>query len=384
MSQPHTIEFVHQVAKKRNGICLSTVYKSQKEKLKFQCSEEHIFEMAFDNVLHGKQWCPKCVKYLSEELCRYIFENLLKIKLTKTTFKHKGHCLELDGYNEENNIAFEYNGRQHYEITPFYKTEKELKYRKYLDRLKREYCKINKIQLVTIPYTVKNNDLLKHISGILKITNIVIDLDNFINNYSYYKKRKEFIIDIISNKGGTLVKFNPDDIEVQCKNNHIWTTQYYSIKKGHWCSKCYNLENKRYNTNIPRKVLFEKTKLTKAEQIVKERGENYIPFILCVQRKFDEVVTFLRQHNIICLSPISEYINAGQSILKFKCENGHIFEDTFDYLLDRIKGRQDSNNRKICQECLTIRQNRALKQIKEKGLVLINHSAYKNKKEELE
>lgn len=102
----------------------------------------------------GNLGCINC-KYKSEQKCRDILEELLDITFEKSRPKFlKG--LELDGYNKKKKIAFEYNGRQHYQYDPtfFHKGgavvfEEQQK----RDKKKRRRCKRKGITLITIPYT---------------------------------------------------------------------------------------------------------------------------------------------------------------------------------------------------------------------------------------
>ena len=43
----------------RGGKCLSKKYINTKSKLKFECSEVHVWE-ATPNAVQGGTWCPKC------------------------------------------------------------------------------------------------------------------------------------------------------------------------------------------------------------------------------------------------------------------------------------------------------------------------------------
>lgn len=342
----HNIEEVQKMAKLKGGVCLSKTYKRATDKLKFKCSEGHLFEKDFKRILHRNEWCQKCSRNTSEEICRFIFESLLDVKFEKNKFNYNGHTLELDGYNEKNKIAFEYNGKQHYEITSYIKTEKELSYRKYLDGLKVEYCKISGINLFIIPYTIKNDELLNYIKKLLKIKKKnSIDIYDFINNYSYYKKRKLEVEKIMNDNGGKLLKFNFNNVEVECNNNHKWKSTHSLIKKGHLCRICADKKH---------------------------------------QRKFIDIVKILKENEIICLSNEDSYKDSGKSILEFRCNNGHIFKDTVDYVLERIAGKNNNNNRRPCQLCNRPSQDKALNKISNFGLTLLHPLKYKNKTEEVE
>jgi hypothetical protein len=77
--------------------------------------------------------------------------------------------LELDCYNKELKLAVEYNGKQHYEYTPFFHKNKESFYnQKYRDAIKRQKCKENGIKLIEVPYTVKIQDIERYIKDKIK------------------------------------------------------------------------------------------------------------------------------------------------------------------------------------------------------------------------
>ncbi len=65
--------------------------------------------------------------------------------------------LELDGFNEELSIAFEYQGEQHYRFCSiFHRTEEDLRKQQDRDKLKADLCAQRGIELVCVPYTTKN------------------------------------------------------------------------------------------------------------------------------------------------------------------------------------------------------------------------------------
>jgi len=71
-----------------------------------------------------------------------------------------GNNLELDLYNEELNLAVEYNGRQHY-IFPnkFMETKEQFELLLFKDHFKIQKCIENKINLIVVPYYVKEEDI---------------------------------------------------------------------------------------------------------------------------------------------------------------------------------------------------------------------------------
>jgi len=80
-----------------------------------------------------------------------------------------GHNLELDCYNDELKIAVEYNGEQHYKYIPHFHTSKDVFYNlKYRDDMKKRLCEQNNITLITVPYTVKHDDIENYIKNNIK------------------------------------------------------------------------------------------------------------------------------------------------------------------------------------------------------------------------
>lgn len=71
----------------------------------------------------------------------------------------------IDFYLPKHNIFIEYNGKQHYEYTPFFhKSEIDFKLQEFRDITVRNYCKNKDITLIEIPYTMSKEevyDLLK-------------------------------------------------------------------------------------------------------------------------------------------------------------------------------------------------------------------------------
>ena len=68
--------------------------------------------------------------------------------------------LELDGYNEELEIAFEYNGKQHYEFpNKYHKSQKEFEEQVKRDIFKFKQCELHGIYLINIPYNIPYEEI---------------------------------------------------------------------------------------------------------------------------------------------------------------------------------------------------------------------------------
>jgi hypothetical protein len=99
--------------------------------------------------------------------------NILFEKSFKTRRPKWLNHLELDCYNEELNLAVEYNGEQHYKYIPFYHKNNINEYKEQIkkDKLKIKLYQEYNVNLIIIPYTVHNSDI--H----LYLTEKLIDLE---------------------------------------------------------------------------------------------------------------------------------------------------------------------------------------------------------------
>lgn len=112
-----------------------------------------------------------------EMLVRYLFEELFKSDFKKEYPRflvRKGinnGDLELDGYNKELKIAFEYDGPQHSELnfwTDVYGYSdaaalERLKEQKINDKIKEEECSKNNIILIRLPHTLSYPNFMDYI-----------------------------------------------------------------------------------------------------------------------------------------------------------------------------------------------------------------------------
>jgi hypothetical protein len=146
-----------QLAKSRNGFCISDWY-ARDTKLVWECQIGHRWRATYNQIKQGT-WCPKC-RNKGESEVRVIFESLLKKEFPQSypsflSISRHAH-LQLDGYNEELGLAFEYDGPHHFE--PIVYKGKSIDFVKQIerDRIKDERCREYGVGLIRVKYTIKN------------------------------------------------------------------------------------------------------------------------------------------------------------------------------------------------------------------------------------
>jgi hypothetical protein len=98
----------------------------------------------------------------SEEQTRQIFQDLLKKDFKKSRPKWlrktpKSKSLELDGYCESLQLAFEYQGEYHYKEIKIHHRNRTLEEVQENDKLKASICKRKGVDLIAVPYYQKGN-----------------------------------------------------------------------------------------------------------------------------------------------------------------------------------------------------------------------------------
>lgn len=159
----YNIKDCQQTAKERGGKCLSLTYKECMALLLWECNFGHQWEACYSNIRNQNQWCPMCSKFKSENDARTIIETITnkpfnKIRPNWLRYEN-GSNLELDGYNEELKIAFEYHGKQHYEEIPhFHRKENSFDLQQERDIWKEIKCDELGIDVIVIPYWYDHTD----------------------------------------------------------------------------------------------------------------------------------------------------------------------------------------------------------------------------------
>jgi hypothetical protein len=223
-------------------------------KIEYKCNLGHFnsTRLHYFKSQNG-QVCDTCNKGSKPEL---ITRQILEFLTGKTFIKIRpawlvssdGLRLELDGFNEELNLGFEYQGEQHYKFVPhFHASKGEFDLQLKRDQEKRELCSLNDVDLLEIPFSVSTEELESYLRSKLDEIGIVVkqkqrfDLNDALINeeYEYQELAK-----LAQSRGGRLLsgKYVSSELKLEwkCSNpdHKSWFQKASVIKKGSWCNEC--------------------------------------------------------------------------------------------------------------------------------------------------
>ena len=148
------------------NIELLSEYKNNREYLKCKCRiHNYEYMVSPRTILYNKSsGCPLCTQSIGENKMIQILHNMGYDVIQQHTFpdcKYIG-LLRFDAYCTDSNIAFEYQGQQHYYPVDFSGKGVEYAQQQYedgliRDNIKRKYCKENNIRLIEVLYWEYNN-----------------------------------------------------------------------------------------------------------------------------------------------------------------------------------------------------------------------------------
>ena len=176
---PHTIAEMRELASSKGGKCLSKQYRNSKTKLKWQCSEGHVWESAPGNIISGR-WCPVCAGHLPQTL-----DDMHAMARSRG-----GKCLSTEYVNSQTRLEWQ--------------------------------CDKGHTWLAT-PASVKHGTWCPTCAGKTKLT-------------------IEEMREIAASRGGHCLsdeyRNNRTRLEWQCKEGHVWSAAPDGIKSGQWCPVC--------------------------------------------------------------------------------------------------------------------------------------------------
>lgn len=308
-----TIKDCQDDAKKCGGKCLSTKYVNSTTPMEYQCNNGHFFTRTPEQITAGC-WCPECNSSMGERITRGLLKRIFNCDFKKVrpdSLRNKeGNKLELDGFNEELKLAFEYQGRQHVSFTKyFHKNQAYFEKRQRDDFLKKEWCKEKGITLIEVPEFEDYSDL----AGVIKTVEECIKQAGLtVPEYEKPKTLGEILHSeltelkkICEGNGGKVLS----DVflgwdkrhEFECKEGHRWTTTAESIKQGSWCKKCSSKEMGKKQ---------RKYTLKDAIRLAEERNGKCLSTMESFTNS-DNLTWFCNVHKTSWEAPISRIVSGG-------------------------------------------------------------------------
>lgn len=241
----YTLGDMQKIAHSKGGQCVSTKYspaKSGSSRMIWECADGHRWRCGPWGIRSGS-WCPYCQWFFNEEKCRHIIQHLTGFSFPRNKSVLQG--LELDGYCDKLSVAFEYNGKQHYEFSKFFhRTIVKFQEKQKIDKHKVEECKRLGVLLIVIPYTESTTDILlvsfikSHLPTKYVKNNNKVEFKELHNHLSVLRK----LNDLAQSRSGQLLSkiYNGSDknLEWKCKKEHIWEARPSAVKIGSWCPEC--------------------------------------------------------------------------------------------------------------------------------------------------
>jgi len=359
-----TLTKVRAFGLQRDLILISDKYKNSQQNLEWKCPNGHTFKSNYNN-LHSGKGCPECSSGVSERLCRKIFEELFQLKFPRKRnfpwlLNSKDNYMELDGYCREKNLAFEYQGQQHYEPNRFFQNKEDVNRRKKDDIKKLKLCKEQGITLLQIRYDIPYDKIQLEIEKACKKKGI--DGVNFGKSINYTKLKGVFFPEtlnemkqIAKERDGKCLSeiyvnaFKP--LRWQCnKDSYIWESPAMSVKnQGSWCPRCAKnlpltiekLTEKALEKGIeiiPKTIKNQRTKLKikcKAGHFRTMLASSIMSGKGCRKCFFEKMAVERRQKTYAKVKSIveakggtmiSKSYDIGYQKLKIKCNNSHRFE----------------------------------------------------------
>lgn len=141
----------------------------------FMDKVQNFDDSKLNSLFQNLQNKPISKKLKYETACRRILESYFKrpfnsVRPSWLRNPKTGKCLELDCYNEELNLALEYQGSQHaYFNYHFHKTYENFEYQLWRDKLKKQLCDERGVILIQVPHTVEYSHLKPYIINQLNL-----------------------------------------------------------------------------------------------------------------------------------------------------------------------------------------------------------------------
>lgn len=243
-----TIDKCQETAKLKGGKCLSTEYKNNHTKLKWECSKKHIWEASFANVYHNNSWCRICAGFSN-----YTIQDCVNYANNKN-----GKCLSIKYINHKEKMEWQCNICNHQWKACFNSIINNSQWcpkcAKNIKLTINECYRAAKEKNGSCLSTEYKNAKTSLIWQCDKLHIWTATIDSIKNRDTWCPKCSLISITIEECKEYA-TKFGGECLSTEhtphqktmwkCKKNHIWKSCFYFMKAGkRWCPECFNLISK--------------------------------------------------------------------------------------------------------------------------------------------
>jgi hypothetical protein len=225
---------------------------------------------------------------VGEAITRVVFESLFPGKLFPSAVNPPGFGrAQIDGWNEEECLAFEFQGIQHYE-TGFFGTDlARLESQQLRDAAKRNNALMCGIDLIEVPYTLENrrdvwetfNRVAEYVKGELTTmcrtySRAPVSKEDVLRRVEYYLSpayHRGRFRHIVEGRGGKVIRGTyinaHSEFTVMCATGHTFVTTLARIgtARRRFCPECGGTTRKSYEENQDRLRAFGYTLLDSPE-----------------------------------------------------------------------------------------------------------------------
>lgn len=242
------------IAIKRGGECLSTEYNGPKSKLKFKCSEGHIWYASPSDIKNSNSWCPYCgqlssakkrafgIEYVKEFISKYNGDCLSDKYLnshSKLSFKcSEGHIFSIDFHSIKNKGKWCPVCQNRPRVSKLTLEElQENANSKGGKCLSSEYINSTK----KLEWECEQGHTFKMSANSVRSGQWCPECAK-VNVANSHKLDIDSMQKLAASKGGLCLSSqyinNKTKLEWMCKSKHIFTMAPTSVKSGQWCPEC--------------------------------------------------------------------------------------------------------------------------------------------------
>lgn len=252
-----TLESLEELAKSRGGFLWAEEYDNNKTPMLWECAEGHDWFATAGNVKNHGSWCPKCVINVGEELVRAaLVEAFPERTFDRTRLVEWMEGLELDGYNADLCLAYEYQGIQHFVQDAFFHEDEDA-FQRQLERDQRKLalCAANGVQLLVVPHHVPYHALRGYVRG--KIVDLGFEpapgapnddeFYNMVRSGSRQQAQYQRLCAIVAAKGGVCLSSRyigyRVPVQIRCREGHPFSASLEAIDQPlhrgpRFCPEC--------------------------------------------------------------------------------------------------------------------------------------------------